>query len=139
MIPDKLILEIVTPERQVIRAFVSEVLLPGTNGYLGILPGHTPLFTTLSLGEVVFKQKDQQFYLFLSGGFAEILPNKIIVLAEIVEKPEEIDVARAHESKERATQLLNSRDPKVDIDRAMARLKRALSRLQVASRAEIKH
>jgi len=139
MIPDKLILEIVTPERQVIRAFVSEVLLPGTNGYLGILPGHTPLFTTLSIGEVVFKQKDQQFYLFLSGGFAEILPNKIIVLAEIVEKPEEIDVARAQESKKRATQLLNSRDPKVDIDRAMARLKRALSRLQVASRAEIKH
>ena len=138
MIPDKLILEIVTPERQVIRALVSEVLLPGTNGYLGILPGHTPLFTTLSIGEVVFKQKDQQFYLFLSRGFAEILPNKIIVLAEVVEKPEEIDVARAQESKERAMQLLNSRDPKIDIDRAMARLKRALSRLQVASRAEIK-
>lgn len=134
-LPDRLILEIVTPERQVIKAFVDEVLLPATMGYVGILPGHTPLFTSLSIGEVVFKQKEQKSYLFLSGGFAEILPDKIIVLAQIVEKPEEIDIQRAQESKERATQLLASKDSKINIDRAMASLKRALSRLDVASRA----
>ena len=135
-LPDRLILEIVTPERQVIKAFADQVLLPATMGYVGILPGHTPLFTSLSVGEVFFKQKEQEFYLFLSGGFAEILPNKIIVLAQIVEKPEEIDVQRAQVSKERAYQLLASKDSKIDIDRAMASLKRALSRLNVASRKE---
>ena len=136
---DKLVLEIVTPERQVIKAFVNEVLLPATGGYIGVLPGHTPLLTTLSAGEVVYKQKEQEFYLFLSGGFAEILPGKIIVLAEVAEKPEEIDVQRAQESKERAQQLLRQMDPKLDVDLTMASLKRALSRLHVASRVHTGH
>jgi F-type H+-transporting ATPase subunit epsilon len=136
---EKLVLEIVTPERQVIKAFVNEVLLPATGGYIGALPGHTPLLTTLSEGEVVYRQKEQEFYLFLSGGFAEILPGKIIVLAEVAEKPEEIDVARAQVSKERAEQLLSQKDPNLDIDRAMASLKRALSRLHVASRVHPGH
>lgn len=129
-LPEKILLEIVTPERQVIKALVDEVTLPATQGYIGVLPGHAPLLTTLSIGIVSYKQKDKKQYLFLSGGFAEILIDKIIVLAQIVEKPEEIDIERAKLSKQRAEKRLTSKDKDIDVDRAMASLKRALTRLQ---------
>jgi len=131
-LPDKLVLEIVTPERQVIKAIVDEVSLPASQGYIGVLPGHAPLLTTLSTGIVKYKQKDKEYFLFLSGGFAEVLSDKIIVLAQIVEKPEEIDVERAKSSKERAEKRLSSHDKDIDIDRAMASLKRALARIEVS-------
>ena len=131
-LPDKLVLEIVTPERQVIKAIVDEVSLPATQGYIGVLPGHAPLLTTLSTGIVKYKQKDKEYFLFLSGGFAEVLSDKIIVLAQIVEKPDEIDVERAKSSKERAEKRLSSHDKDIDIDRAMASLKRALARIEVS-------
>jgi len=133
-LPDKLVLEIVTPERQVIKAIVDEVSLPATQGYIGVLPGHAPLLTTLSTGIVKYKQKDKEYFLFLSGGFAEVLSDKIIVLAQIVEKPDEIDVERAKSSKERAEKRLSSHDKDIDIDRAMASLKRALARIEVSSK-----
>jgi F-type H+-transporting ATPase subunit epsilon len=133
-LPDKLVLEIVTPERQVIKAIVDEVSLPASQGYIGVLPGHAPLLTTLSTGIVKYKQKDKEYFLFLSGGFAEVLSDKIIVLAQIVEKPEEIDVERAKSSKERAEKRLSSHDKDIDIDRAMASLKRALARIEVSSK-----
>lgn len=131
-LPDKLVLEIVTPERQVIKALVDEVLLPATLGYIGILPGHTPLLTTLSIGEVMYRQKDKKYYLFLCGGFAEILPNKVIVLAEIVEKPEEIDVQRAESAKMRAEKRLSSKDPNINIERAIISLRKAQTRISVS-------
>ena len=133
-LPDKLVLEIVTPERQVIKAIVDEVSLPASQGYIGVLPGHAPLLTTLSTGIVKYKQKDKEYFLFLSGGFAEVLSDKIIVLAQIIEKPEEIDVERAKSSKERAEKRLSSHDKDIDIDRAMASLKRALARIEVSSK-----
>lgn len=134
-LPEKISLEIVTPERQVIKALVDEVTLPATQGYIGVLPGHAPLLTTLSVGIVSYRQKDKKQHLFLSGGFAEILPNKIIVLAQIVEKPEEIDTERAKSSKQRAEQRLSSKDKNIDVDRVMASLKRALARLEVSSKS----
>ncbi len=133
-LPDKLLLEIVTPDRQIVKALVDEIVLPAHKGYIGILPGHAPLLTALSTGIVTYRQKDIKYYLFLSGGFAEILSNKVIVLAQIVEKMEEIDIERAKASKERAEKRLSSKDKNVDIDRTMASLKRALARLELASK-----
>ncbi|OGF66643.1 MAG: ATP synthase F1 subunit epsilon [Candidatus Fischerbacteria bacterium RBG_13_37_8] len=133
-LPDRLVLEIVTPERQVIKAVVDEVVLPGTMGYLGILPGHTPLLTTLSIGTVTYRQKGKKFYLFLSEGFAEILPDRVIVLAEVVEKPEEIDVERAKLAKERAEKRLADKGRETNVDRAMTSLKRAIARIDVGIR-----
>lgn len=133
-LPDRLVLEIVTPERQVIKAVVDEVVLPGAIGYLGILPGHTPLLTTLSIGTVTYRQKEKKFYLFLSEGFAEILPDRVIVLAEVVEKPEEINLERAKLAKERAEKRLGERTKDTNVDRAMTSLKRAISRIDVGVR-----
>jgi len=137
-LPDRVVLEIVTPEKQVIKALVDEVLLPGTLGYIGVLPGHTPLLTTLSIGEVMYRQKDKKHYLFLCGGFAEILPNKVIILAEIVEKPEEIDIQRAESAKMRAEKRLHSKDPNINIERAIVSLTKAQTRISIAQHYGVK-
>jgi F-type H+-transporting ATPase subunit epsilon len=126
-------LEIVTPEKKVVETAAEEVQIPGKNGYLGILPGHAPLITELSVGEITFRENSTEQKLAVAWGFAEILPNKVTILAETAERPSEINVERARQAKERAEQRLTSGDTAVDVDRALDALHRAQARLDVAS------
>jgi len=125
-------LEIVTPEKQVVSDTAEEVQIPGKKGYLGILPGHAPLITELSVGEITYRKDGHTHYLSVAWGFAEVLPMKVTILAEAAERPEEINVDRAREAKERAEQRLKSQDPSTDYERALYSLKRADVRLDVA-------
>jgi len=126
-------LEIVTPEKKVVETTAEEVQIPGKNGYLGILPGHAPLITELSVGEITFRENSTEQKLAVAWGFAEILPNKVTILAETAERPSEINVERARQAKERAEQRLTNGDTAVDVDRALDALHRAQARLDVAS------
>jgi F-type H+-transporting ATPase subunit epsilon len=127
-------LDIVTAEREVYSDEVDEVVAPGVEGQLGILPHHAPLMTTLLPGELLVKKGGEEFYLAISGGFIEVRPDRIIVLADAAERVEEIDIARAEEAKRRAEQRLAERAPGVDMARAEAALRRSLIRLRVAER-----
>jgi F-type H+-transporting ATPase subunit epsilon len=126
-------LEIVTPEKKVVDTTAEEVQIPGKNGYLGILPGHAPLITELAVGEITYRENSTEEHLAVAWGFAEVLPDKVTILAETAERPSEIDVDRARKSKERAEQRLTSGDTSVDVDRALDALHRAESRIDVAS------
>ena len=126
-------LEIVTPEKKVVDTAAEEVQIPGKNGYLGILPGHAPLITELSVGEIIYRENSTEQRLAVAWGFAEVLPNKVTVLAESAERPSEIDVERARKAKDRAEQRLTSGDTSVDVKRALDALHRAQSRIDVAS------
>ncbi len=129
-------LELVTPDRRVIRAEVEEVQLPGRDGYLGILPGHAPLLTELGAGVLSYHQGGQVHYATALMGFAEVLGDRVIVLAERAERAEEIDVARARAAKERAEKRFAAHTvEEVDFDRAQLALQRALIRLQAAEHA----
>jgi len=129
-----ILLRIVTPDRQVVREDVEEIQAPGREGYLGILPGHAPLLSELKPGEMSYRQGREVRRLALGGGYLEVLPEQVTVLAETAERPEDIDTARARAAKERAERRLKSPDPDVDLNRASVALERALIRLQVASR-----
>jgi len=126
-------LEIVTPEKKVVDTTAEEVQIPGKNGYLGILPGHAPLITELAVGEITYRENSTEQHLAVAWGFAEVLPDKVTILAETAERPSEIDVDRARKSKERAEQRLTSGDTSVDVERALDALHRAESRIDVAS------
>ncbi|HEY1400822.1 MAG TPA: F0F1 ATP synthase subunit epsilon [Terriglobales bacterium] len=126
-------LEIVTPEKLVVKEAVEEAQIPGLDGYLGILPGHAPLISELGVGVITYRAGGTTKTLSVAWGFAEVLQDKVTILAETVERPEEIDVARAQQAKERAEQLLKSNDPELDYDRAQDDLQRAVTRLKVAT------
>ncbi len=126
-------IEIVTPERLVVKDVAEEMQIPGKNGYLGILPGHAPLITELSVGEITYRENSTEQHLAVAWGFAEVLPNKVTILAETAERPSEIDPERARKAKERAEQRLTSGDTSVDVDRALDALHRAEARLEVAN------
>ena len=128
-------LVIVTPTRQLLRTQASEVTLPGASGYLGILPGHAPLMTELGIGQLTYHTLGSSAPsepLALIRGFAEVLPDRLTVLAETAELAAEIDVARAEAAKARAEKRLASGDSNMDWDRASVALERALIRIQVA-------
>ncbi len=125
-------LEIVTPEKKVVDTTAEEIQIPGKNGYLGVLPGHAPLITELAVGEIKYCENAKELRLAVAWGFAEVLPDKVTILAESAERPAEIDVARASKAKERAEQLLTSGDTSVDVERALDALHRAETRLEVA-------
>jgi F-type H+-transporting ATPase subunit epsilon len=127
-------LEIVTPEKKVVDTAAEEMQIPGKNGYLGILPGHAPLITELAVGEITFRENATEQRLAVAWGFAEVLPNKVTILAETAERPSEIDVARARKAKTRAEELLSSGDTSVDVERALDALHRADTRLEVAAK-----
>ena len=126
-------LEIVTPEKKVVDTAAEEVQIPGKNGYLGVLPGHAPLITELAVGEITFREHSTEQRLAVAWGFAEVLPNKVTILAESAERPSEINVERARKAKDRAEQRLTSGDTSVDVERALDALQRAQVRLDVAS------
>ena len=136
-LPSHLDLEIVTPDRAVVHEEVDEVQLPGSEGYLGILPGHTPLLTTLRVGQLWYRKGTEKYYLSVAFGFAEILPDRVRLLAQIAERAEEIDVSRAEEHRRRAEaaiQAARSANADIDLDRARISLMKAMVRLQVASK-----
>ena len=132
--PDTFQLEIVTPEKLVVKDRAEEMQIPGKNGYLGILPGHAPLITELAVGEVSFREHGTEQRLAVAWGFAEVLPDKVTILAETAERPSEIDVERARKAKERAEQRLTSGDTEVNVERALDALHRADARLDVAGK-----
>ena len=127
-------LEIVTPDKMVVNEQAEEAQIPGKQGFLGILPGHAPLITELAVGEITYRSAGQTHFLAVAWGFAEVLPDKVSILAETAERPQEIDVKRAQESKQRAEERLKSGRTEVDYTRAEDALQRAEIRLLVASR-----
>jgi F-type H+-transporting ATPase subunit epsilon len=134
MLPTSIELIVVTPARQLLRQTVKDVQLPGANGYLGILPGHAPLMTELGIGELSYHDASgkESDHLTIISGFAEVLPDRVTVLAETAEFAAEIDLARAEEAKARAEKRLASGDQTIDWDRATVALQRAIIRIQVA-------
>lgn len=125
-------LEIVTPSRLLVKDAAEEAQIPGLSGYLGILPGHAPLITELAVGVITYKASGATHTLSVAWGFMEVLPDKVTILAETAERPQEIDVERAQKAKDRAEQRLKSSDPQVDFTRAEDALQRAETRLNVA-------
>ncbi len=130
---DRLTLEIATPMRLVVADTVDEVVAPGSEGYFGVLPGHAPFLTTLGVGVVTYRSGRDEHQLAVAGGFAEVRNDKVIILADSAERPEEIDRARAERAKERAERRLAGRsEEEINYVRCQAALARALVRLQVA-------
>src|SRR5688572_7349817 len=138
-LPTKLTLEIVTPERALVTEQVDEIQLPGSEGYFGVLPGHTPLLASLQVGELWYRKGQEKYYLAIAFGFVEVLPDKVTVLAHIAERAEDIDRARAEKAKIRAEErVAGPRTPEIDFERARVAMMKSLIRLQVASRARIR-
>ena len=137
-IPTKLRLEFVTPERSILHDEVDEVYLPGEEGFLGVLPGHTPMLVGLKVGEMWYRKGSEKFYGFVGFGFAEILPDRVTILARIAEKADDIDLQRAEAAKRRAEERLAAVSrgaTEMDYERARIALLRAISRLQVSQHA----
>jgi len=137
-LPTHLTLEIVTPDRSVVAEKVDEVEIPGAEGYFDVLPGHTPLLAMLQVGELWYRKGSEIVYMSIAFGFAEVLPDRVTILAQIAERAEEIDIARAEAAKTRAESRLASSQADMDFERARIALMKALIRLQVASRARVR-
>jgi F-type H+-transporting ATPase subunit epsilon len=129
-------LEIVTPEKIVANEPAEEAQIPGKDGYLGILPGHAPLISELGVGEIAYRSGGTSHHLAVAWGFAEVLPNKVTILAETCERSGEIDVSRAESAKQRAEERLNSNDADVNYAQAAADLQRAETRIEVAQKGK---
>jgi F-type H+-transporting ATPase subunit epsilon len=130
-------LEVATPTRQLVSAEVDEVVAPGSEGYFGVLPGHAAFLTTLTAGQLSYRQGQEEQRLAVIGGFAEVNADRVIILAETAERPGEIDRERAERARQRAEQRLAGRGVRgaaeeIDYTRALAALARSLARLQVA-------
>ena len=133
---EKIQLEVVTPERRVLAESVDMVTVPGLGGELGILPGHTPLISQLQTGVLTFVQDGKSSSLHVSGGFVEVRDDHVSVLAEVAERPDEIDAARAKQSRDRLEKQLNSwSGTEEDFEIAQAKLERSVVRLQLAATA----
>jgi F-type H+-transporting ATPase subunit epsilon len=133
-LPTHLDLQIVTPDRLVVREQVDEVQIPGSEGYFGVLPGHTPLLASLAVGELWYRKGQEKTYLSIAFGFAEVLPDRVTILARMAERAEDIDVERAETARKRAEAWLAQPKPEIDYERARAALSKSLARLHVASR-----
>ncbi|MCU6792988.1 MULTISPECIES: F0F1 ATP synthase subunit epsilon [Paenibacillus] len=129
------LLEIVTPERKVYTDQVDMISVKGAEGELGILPNHIPLVTPLKVAPVIVKQGGKQHYIAVNGGFMEVRKDKVVILAESAELPEQIDVDRAKEAKTRAEQRMSSKQDQVDFKRAELALQRAVNRINVSSKS----
>jgi len=136
-LPTQLTLEIVTPERAVAHENVDEVEIPGAEGYLGVLPGHTPLLVTLQIGELWFRKGAQITYLSVAFGFAEVLPDRVRILAQIAERADEIDTERAEAAVTRAQKRIASSMVDLDLARAQLALLKSKVRLDVAKKDKL--
>src|SRR3984893_18728381 len=137
-IPAHLQLLIVSADRSLVKEQVDEVQVPGADGYLGILPGHTPLLAMLQVGELWYRQGQEKHYLAIAFGFAEVQPGRVTILAQIAERADEIDLGRAEAAKRRAEERLARPMPDIDFERARIAMMKSLIRLQVATRARIR-
>ncbi len=133
-LPEQIHLEIVTPDKQIFSGPVDRVTVPSTQGYLGILPGHAPLLAELGIGNISYKCGDREDLVTCSWGFLEVLPERVVVLAQTAEAASDIDANRAEQAKSRAERRLASKDPTLDFARAELAMLRAVARLD-ASRA----
>jgi F-type H+-transporting ATPase subunit epsilon len=127
-------LEIVTPEKMVVRDVAEEMQIPGKNGYLGVLPGHAPLITELAVGEITYRNANITHHLSVAWGFAEVLPDKVTILAETAERADEVDVNRAQAAKQRAETNLAKCATEDDFKKVSGDLQRAETRLEVAEK-----
>jgi F-type H+-transporting ATPase subunit epsilon len=132
---DTLHLQIVTPDKKLVDDAADQVQMPGKSGYLGILPGHAPLITELTTGEIAYTKSGTTQYVAMSWGFAEVLPDKVTILADAAERAEDIDVKRAEEAKSRAQEELRNPKPEMDYEQVNFALRRAEVRLEVAAKA----
>ena len=133
-LPTHIDLQIVTPDRLIVQEQVDEVEIPGSEGYFGVLPGHTPLLASLAVGELWYRKGQEKSYLSLAFGFAEVLPDRVTILARLAERAEDIDVERAEEARRRAEQRLSQAASDFDYERARVALTKSLMRLQVSAR-----
>ena len=137
-LPTAIQLQIVSADRSLVNERVDEVEIPGSDGYFGVLPGHTPLLALLGAGELWYRQGVEKHYLLLAFGFAEVQPDRVTILAQTAEMADEIDVARAEAAKRRAEERLAQPPVDMDFERARVALLKALIRLQVSTRARIR-
>ena len=137
-LPQHLQLQIVSADRSLVNETVDEVEIPGFDGYFGVLPGHTPLLAVLQVGELWYRQGQEKHYMSIAFGFAEVQPDRVTILAQIAEKADEIDLARAEAAKKRAEERLATSTVDMDAERARIALLKSLIRLQVATRARIR-
>ena len=137
-LPTKLQLQIVSADRSLVNETVDEVEIPGFDGYFGVLPGHTPLLAVLQVGELWYRQGNEKHYLMIAFGFAEVQPDRVTILAQMAEKADEIDLARAEAAKKRAEERIARPTLDMDAERARIALLKSLIRLQVATRARIR-
>jgi F-type H+-transporting ATPase subunit epsilon len=139
-LPTKITLEIVTPDRALVSEEVDEVQLPGSEGYFGVLPGHTPLLATLQVGELWYRIGQEKHFLMIAFGFVEVVPDRVTVLAQVAERPQDIDVTRAERAKQRAEERIakGPAQPDMDFERARIAMTKSLIRLQVATRTRIR-
>jgi F-type H+-transporting ATPase subunit epsilon len=129
---DKLTLEVITPEKIALRETVDEIVLPGSNGELGILPDHAPLISQLKTGILSYRAGSDKKLMHVSGGFVEVLPDKVSVMADVAERADEIDLKRAQLARSRAEEMLSSREENADLQNTQLKLERALIRIQLA-------
>ena len=134
-LPTKIQLEIVTPDRSILREEVDELQLPGSEGYFGVLPGHTPMLAMLKVGELWYRIGAEKHYLAVAFGFVEVLPDRVTILANVAERAADIDIERAEAAKRRAEERIAKPVPDLDFERARIAMMKSLIRLQVASRA----
>ena len=137
-LPTEIQLKIVSADRSLVNEQVDEVEIPGSDGYFGVLPGHTPLLALLGAGELWYRQGQEKHYLLIAFGFAEVQPDQVTILAEVAERPDEIDVSRAEAARRRAEERIATPAIDMDAERARIALLKSLIRLQVASRARIR-
>jgi F-type H+-transporting ATPase subunit epsilon len=137
-LPDHIQLQIVSADRSIVNERVDEVEIPGADGYFGVLPGHTPLLALMHVGTLWYRRGQDFQYLSIAFGFAEVLPDRVTILAQVAERADEIDVARAEAAKKRAEERLANPVVDMDFERARISLLKSLVRLQVASRARIR-
>ena len=134
-LPAHLTLELVTPERSVALETVDEVEIPGIDGYLGVLPGHTPLLVALKVGELWYRQGEERTFVSVAFGFAEVLPDRVRVLAQVAESANDIDIDRAEAAANRAREKMASSVEDVDFERAQLALLKSTLRLEVSKKA----
>jgi F-type H+-transporting ATPase subunit epsilon len=138
-IPKHLQLLFVTPDRALAQEDVDEVELPGEEGYFGVLPGHAPMLAALRTGEMWYRKGTQKHYAFIDGGFAEVLPDRVSIMAQVAERAEDIDLARAEASKRRAEDLLARPAAAADVESTRTALQRAVTRLDVSRHSRARH
>ncbi|MGF7183926.1 F-type H+-transporting ATPase subunit epsilon [Desulfitispora alkaliphila] len=127
-------MEVVTPERTVFSDDVESVVVPATQGYLGVLYNHAPMITGLEIGVIKYTKDNKENLMAVTGGFMEVMDNKLVVLADAAELSSEIDVIRAQEAKKRAEQRIETKKEEIDFERAKLALYRALNRIEAAEK-----